>query len=100
MTEAEKRIALSKRIDAAIHDRDNIGIWPRRVFAGTPEDWEIILAALADPILTAAIREAALREAAKAAIEAVADCEGTIASQNFVAAAILELTKPAKGGEG
>ncbi len=53
MTEAEKRIALSKRIDAAIHDRDNIGIWPRRVFAGTPEDWEIILAALSDPILTA-----------------------------------------------
>ncbi len=50
-----------------------------------------IRAALADPILTAAIREAALREAAKAAIEAVADCEGTIASQNFVAAAILEL---------
>ena len=50
-----------------------------------------IRAALADPILTAAIREAALREAAKAAIEAVADCEGTIASQNFVAAAILAM---------
>ena len=49
MSEAEKRIALSKRIDAAIHDRDNIGIWPRRVFAGTPEDWEIILAALSAP---------------------------------------------------
>lgn len=50
-----------------------------------------IRAALADPLVTESIRAEERERAAKAAIEAVADCEGTIASQNFVAAAILAM---------